>query len=95
MHFFCVVAQKNNTCCSSFASCIYAHAGEIYVTHSRKRDLIPQKFKIAFLVSARCALDSECNGTYSVAIATSVVELWLFAFGNTGIKLSRKTRLNF
>ena len=49
----------------------------VYVTCSRKRDQVAQKFKIALLLPAYSALYCEWNGTKIAVIQASVEELWL------------------
>ena len=48
-----------------------------YVTRFRKRDLIPQKFKIVLLLPAHCAFYWESNGTKIAGIWAFVAEIWL------------------
>ena len=46
-----------------------------HVTRSRKRNLNPQKFKIALLLPAHCAFYWESNGTKMAGIRASVVDM--------------------
>ena len=62
------------------------------MTRSRKRDQVPQKFEIALLLLAHCALYFEWNGTKIAAIRVFVVELWLYPFQQPQNVRFEKTR---